>query len=105
MSNKKIVKSIKSILLEKTTQNIKDVILFGSRNTGNADEFSDYDILIILDQDYDWIIEDKIYDLCYDVMLEADIIIDVKIISVNELNSDRGKQPYIQNAINTGLYA
>jgi len=78
---------------------IEKVILFGSQINGKASEFSDYDILVVLKKDYDWKIEEKIIDLSYEVALKYDIIIDMKVISVNELNNLRGKQPYIINAL------
>jgi len=44
-------------------------------------------------------------DLCYDIDLKYDIVIDVHILSTNELESLRGKQPIFINALRTGLYA
>ena len=82
---------------------IEKVILFGSQINGKASEFSDYDILVVLKKDYDWKIEEKIIDLSYEVALKYDIIIDMKVISVNELNNLRGKQPYIINALYYGV--
>jgi predicted nucleotidyltransferase len=54
MYDKKIVTELKASLVDKFSENINKVILFGSRVEGNADEYSDYDILIILRNDYDW---------------------------------------------------
>ena len=42
--NKKILKELKTNLIEKYGDDIEKVILFGSRVHGNPREYSDYDI-------------------------------------------------------------
>jgi predicted nucleotidyltransferase len=101
----KILIDLKNYLRNNYGNSIKDVILFGSRARGDAENDSDFDVLIILDKDYHWKDENKILDLCYDIDLKYNIIIDAHLISQNEINSIRGKQPIFLNAINSGLYA
>ncbi len=101
--NQAALRELKSVLIQKYPKYIEQMILFGSRAHGTAREYSDYDILLILKKSYDRAFEDEIYDTCYDINLKYDIIIDVKIISREELQTLRGKQPFIQNAINTGI--
>jgi len=103
MSNKDLLEEIKETLINNLSLDIDKVILFGSRTNNSFKSYSDYDILIILNQNYDWKLEDNIINCCYDLMLKYDIILDIKVISSSELNSIRGKQPYIQNAITTGI--
>lgn len=103
--NQQILFSLKSHLIQNFDKPIKDIILFGSRARGDADETSDYDILVILDSDYNWSDENRILDLCYDIDLKYNIIIDVHLMSKNEIGSLRGKQPIFVNAIKTGAYA
>jgi len=79
------------------------IILYGSHAHGTSDIHSDYDILIILNTGFNWQFEWKIYDLCFDISLENDILIDVKIISSSDLDTIRGRQPYIQEALSTGI--
>lgn len=106
MDNKKIISELKNLLENKISLKIKKIYLFGSQVTnGNVKDYSDYDILILLENDYDWKLEEKIYDISYDVMLKYNIVLDIKIISVKELKTLRGKQPFIQNAIKSGVYA
>jgi predicted nucleotidyltransferase len=86
--------------------NIKEVILFGSRAKGSVCGYSDYDVLVILKQDYDWHYRNEILSVVYKLELEKDILIDIHILSTNELsNSLRGSQPVFINALNHGLYA
>lgn len=103
MYDKKIVTELKALLVEKFSENIIKVILFGSRVEGSADEYSDYDILIILRNDYDWKYKYKVQDVCWEIDYKYDVLTDVKIISLNELNTLRGKQPYVLNALEKGV--
>lgn len=103
--NQQILLSLKSHLVQNFDKPIKDIILFGSRARGDSHSNSDYDILIILDSDYNWNDENRILDLCYDIDLKYNIIIDVHLMSREEIGSLRGKQPIFVNAIKTGAYA
>lgn len=100
-----ILRDLKGHLQNEFSVSVKDIILFGSQATGNANENSDYDVLIVLNQTYNARDENKIYDLCYDIDLKYNIIIDAHLISQQELNTMRGKQPIFTNAIQNGLYA
>ena len=52
MYNKRAVKELQKLLLEKYSGQIEKIILFGSKANGNSDLHSDYDILIILKSNY-----------------------------------------------------
>ena len=97
------MKELKEILLSKFPAYIDKIILFGSQTTKMATPFSDYDILVILKKKYDWKLENKIYNATYDIDIEFDIITDIKLISSQELKTIKGKQPFIQKAINEGI--
>ncbi len=103
MLNQQAMNELKELLLKSFPDYIEKVIFFGSRVNGNAQEYSDYDILLILKKSYDWRLENEIYGKCCDINLKYDIIIDIKIISKEELQTIRGKQPFIQNAITYGV--
>jgi predicted nucleotidyltransferase len=104
-SSSQIITQLKRHLVKNYSSKIKDVILFGSRVKGNYKEFSDYDVLIILDDDYSGKDENTILDLCYDIDLKYNILLDVHILSNSELSSARGRQPVFVNAIKSGIYA
>jgi uncharacterized protein len=105
INNKIILIELKDHLIKNYGNSVKDVVLFGSRARGDSNKFSDYDVLIILGKDYSGKDENKILDLCYDIDLKHDILLDVHIISDNELKTIRGKQPIFTNAIKSGIYA
>lgn len=102
---KQILADLKKHLTENYGDSVKNVILFGSQARGDSKEASDYDILIVLNNDYTGKDENQIMDLCYDIDLKYNIIIDAHFISKKEINSLRGKQPIFVNAINSGIYA
>lgn len=100
-----ILLDLKARLQEQFPSAINNVVLFGSQANNNANEFSDYDVLILLNNDYTRQDEDRILDICYDLDLKYNILIDVHLLSVREVNSTRGKQPIFANAIKNGIYA
>ena len=100
-----VVKVLKSRLIEYFGENIQDVILFGSRSTGKATKYSDYDVLIIVRNNYDWKFRDTITDIVYDVELEHDVLFDKHLISICELkNTLKGAEPIYNNAVKNGIY-
>ena len=100
-----ILRDLKDNLQIHYQDSIKNVILFGSQAKGKSLSDSDYDVLILLDADYSGKDENKILDICYEIDLKYNIIIDAHLLSVKELTSIRGKQPIFVNAINSGIYA
>ncbi len=100
-----ILKDLSYLLKSRFSDNVKDIVLFGSHVYGKAHTDSDYDILIILKQKVDWKIEREISDLCYEIDLKYDIITDTHILDELELSTLRGKQPIFVNAISNGLHA
>jgi len=105
IDNQKILIDLKQHLRKQYGDSIKDVVLFGSQVLGDSNEYSDYDILIVLDKDYSGKDENKILDLCYDIDLKYNILLDIHLLSKREINSKRGKQPIFTNALKSGLYA
>lgn len=92
-------------LRTKLTDNLKDLILFGSRATGQNTPWSDYDFLIVVKQKIDWKTEKEISDLFYEIDLKYKIITDAHILSETEFDTLRGKQPIFLNALKNGYRA
>ena len=102
----RILQSVKTLLISVFGNRISDVVLFGSQAKNKATKYSDYDILIVTIDVFTWQERDKIRDICYDVSLEYDIIIDSKIISAIEIETKFwGKHPLITDALSYGIYA
>ena len=101
----KILTDLKAHLKNNYGDSVHDVILFGSQMRGDSTQYSDYDILIVLDNDYTGRDENQILDLCYDIDLKYNILLDVHLLSRNELSSIRGRQSVFINALKSGIFA
>lgn len=106
IGSKLLAKEIKQHLNNSLNNIVSDVVIFGSRVKGKATINSDYDVLIVLNTNYDRKVQKAINDLCYDFDLKYNIFLDTQIISEFELkNSIRGKHPVFKNALKEGLHA
>ncbi|MGF7141558.1 nucleotidyltransferase domain-containing protein [Roseimarinus sediminis] len=106
ISSKLLAKEIKQHLNNSLNNIVSDIVIFGSRVNGKATKNSDYDVLIVINVNYDRKIQKAINDLCYDFDLKYNIFLDTQIISEFELkNSIRGKHPFFKNALKKGLHA
>ena len=100
MNKKNILKILKKNLQQYFSNDIKYLILFGSQAIGTAHKDSDYDVLIVLNHDYDIEFKEKVTDIVYDMELKYDVLIDTFFISTDELQcSLRGAQPVFMNAV------
>lgn len=101
-----ILHKLKVLLQNAFGERIEDVILFGSQASNRQTIGSDYDVLIITNDVFNWKEKDNLRDICYDLCLEYDILIDSKIISRIEIDNEFwGKHPLITDAINFGIHA
>jgi len=98
-----ILQELKESLRDQFGAIIDKVVLFGSQVNDDAKKYSDYDILILLNSDYDWHLKNEILGVCCEIDLKYEIITDVTIISQNEMKTLRGKQPFIRDAIEQGI--
>ena len=97
-----IINELNTLLRNRFSDNLKEVVLFGSRAYGKSRNDSDYDVLVVLKNKVDWKKEREISDLCYEIDLKYNIITDTHIISEAEFSSLRGKQPIFINALEKG---
>ena len=100
-----IISELKDHLKKGLVDNSIEVILFGSQIDGRADNNSDYDILIITSKDVNWKLEKEISDLCLEIELKYEILMDIHILSKNEIDQPRGQQPIFSSALKNGVYA
>lgn len=102
----RILQSLKTRLETTFIDRISKVVLFGSQATNNAGKNSDFDILIITKEQFTWQERGVIRDICYEISLDFDILIDSKIISQTEIDTKFwGIHPLITDALNYGIYA
>ncbi len=95
---KKIQESIRTIVPD------ADIILYGSRVRGEAGKYSDWDILILVDQIVDNDLTEEIRDSLYEVELETDEILSCIIRSKRDWNSPRySVLPFKRNIEQEGI--
>lgn len=63
--------------------NLVQLKLFGSKAKGNFDKESDIDLFVILDN-CNWKIEKEVYELCFEIGLEYNVLLSPIIYSKNE---------------------
>jgi len=98
-----ILQDLKKQLTNYFGNDLVNVYLFGSQAKNTENEDSDYDILILLKTKKGWREKDHVIDICYDIDLKHDILIDPHILAEEELTSIRGRQPIFINAMLNGI--
>ena len=107
MSDKiEILNHLKRNLQKVLGNKIQKVILFGSWIRNEENEYSDIDVLIVSDKILSWREKNLIRDVCFDLSVDYEILVDSKIISQEEIeNKFWGKHPLITDALEKGVYA
>ena len=105
VTNHELLNLLKAALEEAFPGRIGKIILFGSRANGEASDNSDWDILLLLNNEYTWQLKKSIRSVCYDMALNLNIVLDTKVISRAELGAERGGVMYIQEAMTRGIAA
>ena len=103
--DKGLLVELKQRLLSMNNKEIKQVIAFGSRTSDNADEDSDLDVVILV-QEKTPDIEKEIEDIAYQLMWDNDFepIISLKIFSESQFsNSVKKGYSFYQNVATEGI--
>ncbi len=106
MSKKiEILQDLKTQLTNYFGSEFVHVYLFGSQAKNTETNDSDYDILILMKTKKDWRTKEEVIDICYDIDLKHNILIDPHILAEDELSTLRGRQPIFLNALQNGIQA
>jgi predicted nucleotidyltransferase len=99
------------ILLMKCKNIIKDidssseVILYGSRARGDAEQESDYDLLILTDKEANLEREDTFRKQLFPVEIETGVVLTVFLISKKEWESPLyNEMPFYKNVKSDGIF-
>lgn len=83
---------------------INTIYLFGSRARSQARPDSDYDLFLIVSQDFSLSDKSKLYDQVMDILLETGRLVSLKIFKVSEFDRLRRLEtPFIQNVLREGI--
>jgi predicted nucleotidyltransferase len=81
-----------------------EVVLYGSRARGDADEYSDYDILIIVDGPVDMNLKKEILSKVYPLELETGAVLTLIVYSKQKWNSPLYRaMPFRKNVEKDGV--
>lgn len=97
-----ILKSVKQYLQTLYREQLKAVILYGSQAREDAHEFSDIDILVVLDAPINPYREiDRSSEFIAQICLDNDIVISRHFISSDKFQN--ANNPFLQNIRNEGI--
>jgi predicted nucleotidyltransferase len=83
-----------------------DVILYGSRARGDAGEYSDYDLLVLVDQPIDMALKDRILAGIYPLELETEAMLTVVTYNRHQWESPPYREmPFHKNVERDGVIA
>ncbi len=68
-----------------------EIILYGSKARGDDKEFSDIDVLVLLDKEINSSIEEEIFSISFQIELKFDVIFGIIVYSKKFWNSSLGK--------------
>ena len=85
-----ILKKCKHIFIDYYGYNFKGLILYGSMARGQTDNFSDIDLLVLLNPPFNYFQElRKIVEILYPVQLESENLISAKPAAKEEFDSGK----------------
>jgi len=101
-NEKKALQELKQRLLQKFSY--AEIILYGSKARSDDEEFSDIDVLILLDREVNNTLEEKIFSTAFQIELKYDVIFGIIVYSKDFWNSDLAKAiPFHWNVDKEGI--
>ena len=95
----KSLKRFKKIIKDKLGDKFLDLKLFGSKARGSDKYDSDVDVIVIVSSD-DWHLCDIVYNISTDLMLDTNVCISPKIISLRKFRDLQVQgSSFIQNIL------
>lgn len=98
----KALRELKKNLLDQFP--VTEIILFGSKARGDDSEFSDIDVLVLLNREPTNSEEEKIFSMAYQLELRYDVVFGIVVYSEKLWNSPVGlAMPLHQNIDREGI--
>lgn len=97
-----IVQKCRQVLTGQYGKRLKGIILYGSNARGDAVPSSDIDLLILLEQPFDYFAEiGRLVDALYPIQLESDVLISAKPVLYKDF--EQGTISLYRNARREGV--
>ena len=80
----------------------RGLYFFGSRCRGDYHDYSDYDMVFVFTTRPDWHKKDRARDVVYRQELEADVVIDSKYYSLEDV--ENYQTPFLENVYKEGEF-
>lgn len=98
-----IIKKCKEALAEQYAEQLKGVVLYGSIARNTSIPSSDIDLLVLLDQPFDYFTElRQLVDLLYPIQLESEQLISAKPVLIDDF--EKGTLSLYRNARKEGVF-
>ncbi|MEW6621124.1 MAG: nucleotidyltransferase domain-containing protein [bacterium] len=68
----KALQELKEKILERFP--VTEIIIYGSKARGDADEESDIDVLILINKEVNTVLEEEIFHMSYEIELKYDVV-------------------------------
>jgi uncharacterized protein len=78
---------------------VADIILFGSRARGDAEEFSDMDVIVVIEGEVDRRVRDLVSDAAWEAGFEAGIVMVPVVFPRSEWESDAVRYSLLGRAV------
>ena len=85
-----VLAAIKVRLNEVLEDNVRQIILFGSRSRGSAERDSDYDILLVV-QKRSGALEDQVDDIAYEMLERYGVVVTIFVDEVKAFQRDQSE--------------
>jgi predicted nucleotidyltransferase len=92
-----IINKFKSLISRRLSR--YSLILFGSRARGDADEQSDMDVLVIVEQKEDYELLMFVYDCAYEAGLEHNVLLNVVVVSRDRWENSPERSSLLAEAV------
>jgi predicted nucleotidyltransferase len=85
-----VLAAIKVRLNKALEDNVRQIILFGSRSRGSAERDSDYDILLPVDK-RSRLLEDQVDDIAYEMLERYGVVVTIFVDEVKAFQGDQSE--------------
>lgn len=82
------------LLRQRLGEQIEQVILFGSRARGEAEEDSDFDFLVVVDR-FSEVLENQVLDLAYEMLDRHGVVVSAIVVQANRFEEENWEPLYV----------